>query len=132
MRPLERRPAVLAERPEGEGMLGWCSPMTTLLRDWWASSPMCSRKLTTLIRASEQERALRDAATVVIQRTADELRPGDGEEAEHIALVVSQISASQRRPCSWLGMRLYWKLFRQESPVNARPRRHRHLPRDRG
>jgi hypothetical protein len=49
------------------------------------------RKLTTLVLGTEQERALRSAATAAVQLTARELRPGDDEQAEHVALVISQV-----------------------------------------
>src|ERR1035438_5736130 len=49
------------------------------------------RKLTGLVLGSDQERALRSAATAAVQRTAGELRPGDEEQAEHVALVISQV-----------------------------------------
>jgi hypothetical protein len=39
------------------------------------------KKLTSLVFGSEQERALRSAATAAVQRTAEELRPGDEEQA---------------------------------------------------
>lgn len=49
------------------------------------------RKLTTLLMGSEQERELRSAATAAVQRTADELRPGDDEQVQDVALVISQV-----------------------------------------
>jgi DNA-binding GntR family transcriptional regulator len=49
------------------------------------------KKLTSLVLGSEQERALRAAATAAVQLTAGELRPGDTEQAEHVALVISQV-----------------------------------------
>ena len=49
------------------------------------------KKLTTLVLGTEQERALRSAATAAVQRTAAELRPGDEEQAEQLAMVVSQV-----------------------------------------
>ena len=49
------------------------------------------KKLTTLVLGSEQERALRLAATAAVQRTAAELRPGDDERAEQLAMVVSEV-----------------------------------------
>jgi tetratricopeptide (TPR) repeat protein len=49
------------------------------------------KKLTALVLGSEQERALRLAATVAVQRTAAELRPGDDEQAEELAMVVSAV-----------------------------------------
>jgi hypothetical protein len=49
------------------------------------------RKLTTLVLGAEQGRALRSAATAVVQRTAEELNPGDDDQAQHMALVISQV-----------------------------------------
>jgi hypothetical protein len=49
------------------------------------------RKLTTLVLGTEQERALRSAATAAVERVARELRPGDVEQAENMALVISQV-----------------------------------------
>jgi tetratricopeptide (TPR) repeat protein len=48
------------------------------------------RKLTTFVLGSEQDRALRQAATAAVQLTASELRPVE-EEAQHLALVISQV-----------------------------------------
>ena len=49
------------------------------------------KKLTALVLGSEQERALRSVATAAVQLTADELCPGDYEQAEHVALVINQV-----------------------------------------
>ena len=49
------------------------------------------RKLTVLFLGSEQERALRSAATAAVQRTAEDLCPRDDEQAGHVALVISQV-----------------------------------------
>lgn len=49
------------------------------------------KKLTALALGDDQERALRSAATAAVQRTARELRPGDAGQAEHVALVISQV-----------------------------------------
>jgi tetratricopeptide (TPR) repeat protein len=49
------------------------------------------KKLTTLVLGTDQERALRSAATAAVQRTAGELRPDDEEQAEHVAMVISQV-----------------------------------------
>ena len=49
------------------------------------------KKLTTLVLGTDQERALRSAATAAVQLTAGELRPGDEEQAEQLAMVVSQV-----------------------------------------
>lgn len=60
------------------------------------------KKLTSLILGTDQERALRQATTSAVQRTADELRPGDDEQAEHLALVISQVF-SEPTPSSATG-----------------------------
>ena len=49
------------------------------------------RRLTAWVLASDQERALRRAATAAVQLTAAELRPDGGEQAEELAMVVSQV-----------------------------------------
>jgi tetratricopeptide (TPR) repeat protein len=49
------------------------------------------KKLTTLLRGSEQERALRQAARAAVEETAGELHPADGERAERLATVISQL-----------------------------------------
>lgn len=49
------------------------------------------RRLTAWVLASDQERALRRAATAAVQLTAAELRPDGGEQAEEFAMVVSQV-----------------------------------------
>lgn len=51
------------------------------------------KKLTELVLGTEQERALRSAATVAIQLTAHELRPGDVEQAGQLAMVTDQVFA---------------------------------------
>ena len=48
------------------------------------------KKLTTFVLGSDQERALRSAATAAVRLTAAELRL-DGEQAEELAMVVSQV-----------------------------------------
>jgi hypothetical protein len=45
------------------------------------------KKLTSLVIGTEQERALRSAATAAVRHTAGEVQPGD---AEHVALVICQ------------------------------------------
>jgi len=47
--------------------------------------------LTQLVLGTEQERALRSAATAAVQLTAVELRPDDDEHAEHVAMVINQV-----------------------------------------
>ena len=49
------------------------------------------RRLTAVVMGSDQERALRSAATVAVQLTANEFRPGDAERAAQLAMVVSQV-----------------------------------------
>ena len=49
------------------------------------------KKLTTLVLGTEQERALRSAATAAVEDVGRELRPGNVEQAEHVALVISQV-----------------------------------------
>ncbi len=49
------------------------------------------KKLTSLVLGTEQERALRAAATTAVQLTAAELRPGDAGQPEHVALVISHV-----------------------------------------
>jgi hypothetical protein len=49
------------------------------------------RKLTTLVLGTDQERALRSAATAAVQLTAAELHREDEEQADHAARVISQV-----------------------------------------
>ena len=49
------------------------------------------KKLTSLVLGSEQERALRPAATAAVQLTAAELCPGDDMRAEEMAIMVGQL-----------------------------------------
>ena len=49
------------------------------------------KKLATLILGTEQERALRQAASAAVWRTAGELRPEGGAQTEELAMVVSQV-----------------------------------------
>jgi len=49
------------------------------------------RRVTSLVFGDGQEGALRAAATVAVQRTAAELRPGDAEQADRVAIVISQV-----------------------------------------
>ena len=48
------------------------------------------KKLTTLVLGTDQERALRSAATAAVQRAAGELRPDDAERAEKLARLVNR------------------------------------------
>ena len=49
------------------------------------------KKLTALVLGTDQERALRSAATAAVRLTAEDLRPGNNEQIEHLALVISQV-----------------------------------------
>jgi hypothetical protein len=49
------------------------------------------KKLATLVLGSEQERALRSAATAAVQITAAEFRPGEEDQATQLAWVISQV-----------------------------------------
>jgi WD domain, G-beta repeat len=49
------------------------------------------KKLTTLVLGTDQQRALRSAATAAVQFTAEQLRPDDQEQAEHVARVISEV-----------------------------------------
>ncbi len=48
------------------------------------------KKLTTIVVGTDQERALRSAATAAVQRTAGELRPDDAERAETLTRLVNR------------------------------------------
>ncbi len=49
------------------------------------------KKLSDWVLGTDQERALRSVATAAVQRTAEELHPGDDEQAEQVALVISEV-----------------------------------------
>jgi hypothetical protein len=49
------------------------------------------KKLITLVLGTDQQRALRSAATAAVRLTAGELHHDDQEQAEHVALVISRI-----------------------------------------
>jgi Tetratricopeptide repeat len=49
------------------------------------------KKLTSLVLGTDQQRALRQAAVVAVERTADQLAPSGGEQAEQLAMVVSEV-----------------------------------------
>jgi tetratricopeptide (TPR) repeat protein len=49
------------------------------------------RKLTSLVLGSDQERALAQAVTAAVQRTAAELRPHDKGQAAELAMAVSEV-----------------------------------------
>ena len=48
------------------------------------------KKLTTIVVGTDQERALRSAATAAVQRAAGEVRPDDAERAETLARLVNR------------------------------------------
>jgi hypothetical protein len=48
-------------------------------------------KFTALVLGTEQERALRSAATAAVKQVGREVWPGDAEQAEHVALVISEV-----------------------------------------
>lgn len=49
------------------------------------------RRLVSWVLGTEQERALRQAATVAVQRTAAELCPNDDKQAGQLAIVISEV-----------------------------------------
>ena len=49
------------------------------------------KKLTTLVLGTDQERALRQAATAAVQLTARELDPSGGDQAGQLAMVMSEV-----------------------------------------
>ena len=49
------------------------------------------KKLTTLVRGTDQQRALRQAATAAIQRTGEQLVPSGGEQAEQLATAIGKV-----------------------------------------
>ena len=49
------------------------------------------KKLTTLLLGSDQQRALRQAAVAAVERTAEQLAPSGGEQAEQLAMVVGEV-----------------------------------------
>jgi tetratricopeptide (TPR) repeat protein len=51
------------------------------------------RRLTAAILGSDQERALRQAATAAVRLTAAEVRPDSDEQADHLAAVISEVFA---------------------------------------
>ena len=96
----------MVNKPGGRGRL--FDHYSVLARDWatglvvfiaddlgaWLTPLLADagrKKLTTVLLGTEQERALRSAATAAVQQVARELRPDDNEQAEHVALVISQV-----------------------------------------
>jgi hypothetical protein len=49
------------------------------------------KKLVTLVLGTKQQRALLSAATAAVSETAQELRPDNNAQAEHVALVIGQV-----------------------------------------
>jgi hypothetical protein len=49
------------------------------------------KKLTTWVLGTDQQRALRQAAEAAVQRTAEQLAPSGGEQAEQLVMVVSEV-----------------------------------------
>lgn len=49
------------------------------------------KRLTKLVLGTDQERALRPAAAAAVQRTAQDLYPDSEGQAEHLAMVISQV-----------------------------------------
>jgi hypothetical protein len=49
------------------------------------------KRITTLVLGTDQERALRSAATAAVAQVGREVRPGDDEQAEHVALVITEV-----------------------------------------
>ena len=68
------------------------------------------KKLTTLMLGSEQDRALRRAASEAVQQTVDELVPAGGKQADRLALAIRNsfrkpmpktlLAGRATRPCS--------------------------------
>ena len=63
------------------------------------------KKLTELVLGSEQERALRRAADVVVWATAEEMSPASGGQAGELAMVISEVFRDPRasRAVGWAG-----------------------------
>jgi hypothetical protein len=49
------------------------------------------KKLTKLVLGSDQQRALRQAADAAVLATAEEMSPPGGEQAEQVAMVISEV-----------------------------------------
>jgi hypothetical protein len=49
------------------------------------------KKLTALVLGSDQDRALRQAAKAAIARTAEQLAPSDGEQAQQLATAIGKV-----------------------------------------
>jgi hypothetical protein len=77
--------------------MGWDTGFVVFVADdlgAWLISLLADagrKKLTTVLVGTDQERALRSAATAAVRLTASELREGDDQQAEQVALVISQV-----------------------------------------
>ena len=49
------------------------------------------KKLTTLVRGTDQQRALRQAAEAAVERTVELLAPAGGEQAEQMATALGKV-----------------------------------------
>ncbi|MGD0066746.1 MAG: hypothetical protein ABSB76_25275 [Streptosporangiaceae bacterium] len=49
------------------------------------------KKLTSLVLGTDQQRALRQAAVAAVERTAEQMAPSGGEQAEQLAMVVGEV-----------------------------------------
>ncbi len=49
------------------------------------------RRLTTLVLGTDQERALRQTATIAVRLTAQDLYPDSNDQAEQLAMVINQV-----------------------------------------
>ena len=58
------------------------------------------KKLTAMVLGSDQERALRQAATAAVQATADEMSPSGGEQAGQLAMVISEVFREADARCA--------------------------------
>jgi hypothetical protein len=80
-----------------QGVTGWETGTVVFVADDLASwltgllADAGRKKLVALVLGTDQERALRGAAAAAVRLTAEELRPGDDEQTEHVALVISQV-----------------------------------------
>lgn len=82
---------ILAEQTKGRhaGMVFVADDLAAWLTGLLADAGR--KKLSMLLLGSDQERALRSAATAAVRLTAEELRPDNCEQTEHLAQVISQV-----------------------------------------
>jgi hypothetical protein len=71
------------------------------------------KKLTALVLGSDQERALRQAATAAVQATADEMSPSGSEQAWQLAMVISEVFGEPMPDVRMAGLVRCWKGCRQ-------------------